>query len=70
MPRVTDGTYPYNGGPAAPVPMPSASEEETVLPRVPTPLLDRVVSLDYYEPKTTGKFVYPAYGETPRRSGK
>jgi len=66
MPRA-DGTYPYNGGPAALVPMPKG-EETMTLPRVPTPITDRIVSLEV-EPKT-GKFLYPAYGETPRRSGK
>jgi len=66
MPRV-DGTYPYNGGPATPVPMPRG-DESMMLPRVPTPLLDRVVSLK--DEPTTGKYVYPAYGEQPRRSGR
>ncbi|MGL4549822.1 MAG: hypothetical protein ACRC33_01435 [Gemmataceae bacterium] len=63
-----DGTFPYNGGPTLPVPMPEGGEEASVLPRVPTPIIDRVVSLKA-EP-ATGKFVYPAYGETPRRAGK
>jgi len=70
MPRA-DGSYSYDGGPTTPVPMPSVpSEEERLmrLPRVPTPVVDRVVSLK--DEPTTGKFVYPAYGETPRRGGK
>jgi hypothetical protein len=67
MPRV-DGTYPYDGGPAAPVPMPKGGDEAMTLPRVPTPILDRVVSLK--DEPTTGKYVYPAYGELPRRSGR
>jgi hypothetical protein len=67
MPRV-DGTYPYNGGPSTPVPMPKGGDEAMTLPRVPTPILDRVVSLK--DEPTTGKYVYPAYGELPRRSGR
>jgi hypothetical protein len=67
-----DGTFDYNGGPTNPVPalpMPPASERDVMnLPRVPTPITERYVS-DRPEP-TTGKYVYPAYGETPRRSGK
>lgn len=63
-----DGTYPYNGGPAAPVPMPRGGDEAMTLPRVPTPVVDRWVSLKA-EP-VTGKYIYPAYGETPRRSGR
>src|SRR5207245_2735477 len=43
MPRA-DGTYSYDGGPMTPVPMPRG-EESMTLPRVPTPILDRVVSL-------------------------
>jgi hypothetical protein len=38
------------------------------LPRVPTPIIDRVVNLK--EEATTGKFVLSAYGETPRRAGR
>lgn len=67
MPK-SDGTYPYNGGPMTPVPMPPSGEEAMSLPRVPTPIIDRVVNLK--EEATTGKFVYPAYGETPRRAGR
>jgi hypothetical protein len=67
MPRV-DGTYPYNGGPGTPVPMPRGGDEAMTLPRVPTPILDRVVSLK--DEPMTGKYVYPAYGELPRRSGR
>jgi hypothetical protein len=67
-----DGTFDYNGGPTNPVPappMPPAGERDVMnLPRIPTPITERYVS-DRPEP-TTGKYVYPAYGETPRRSGK
>ncbi len=68
MPRADEGgSYDYNGGPIAPVPMPRG-DESMGLPRVPTPVVDRVVSLKV-EP-TTGKYVYPAYGEAPRRTGR
>jgi len=66
MPRA-DGTYSYDGGPSTPVPMPRG-EESMSLPRVPTPVVDHVVSLPV-GPKT-GKWQYPAYGEQPRRTGK
>lgn len=67
MPRADDGMYDYNGGPTSPIPMPRG-EESMGLPRVPTPLTDRLVSIKP-EP-TTGKYIYPAYGELPRRSGR
>lgn len=64
-----DGTYDYNGGPMTPVPMPPGVERDVMnYPRVPTPLTERFVSLTP-EP-TTGKYIYPAYGEAPRRAGK
>jgi len=70
----TPGTFPYDGGPRAPVPMPRADPPEApgadptpmTVPRiVPIPEA-REVSL----PTTggTGRWVYPAYGEQPRRS--
>jgi len=71
MPQA-EGTYEYNGGPTAPVPMPPmppATERDVMnLPRIPTPIIERYVSIRP-EP-TTGKYVYPAYGEQPRRSGQ
>jgi hypothetical protein len=64
-PSAEPGTYPYNGGPKIPVPLPRAEEKEArLLPRGPALLEDVVVDL----PETTGKWTYPAYGEKPTRS--
>ncbi len=70
-----DGTFPYDGGPANPVPMPRAEPGPTSAPRYfhIAPLDDLRVSLPD-DPKTIkeparGKFSYPAYGEQPRRAG-
>jgi hypothetical protein len=57
-------TYPYDGGPRTPVPMPRADDSETGVPRLQTPARERVVST----PAGTGKWAYPAYGEAPRRT--
>jgi hypothetical protein len=71
LPR--DGTYRYDGGPDNPVPMPKADPGSTSAPRhFHIAPLDKIrVSLphDTKEP-AKGKFVYPAYGEEPRRTGK
>jgi len=64
------GTYPYDGGPSNPVPTPMTNTGETLtqnLPRVPT-LMD-TVPVSVSPEKETGKWVYPAYGEAPRRTG-
>ncbi|HEY7422882.1 MAG TPA: hypothetical protein VH682_01355 [Gemmataceae bacterium] len=58
-----DGTYPYDGGPKNAVPNqettpPAGAPQRTV------PLEGRTVSL----PKAAGKWAYPAYGETARRT--
>lgn len=61
-PPQPDGTYPYDGGPQNPVPMPPKTEPSpTKQPTPSVPLEGRLVSL----PKS-GPFVYPAYGEKPR----
>ena len=52
-----DGTYPYDGGPANPVPQPSARPAAPATP--PVPLEGRPVSL----PAPEKKYTYPAYGE-------
>ena len=52
---VPGATYPYDGGPQNPVPMPGAQPQRTV------PLEGKAVSLPRSEPKYT----YPAYGEGP-----
>jgi hypothetical protein len=61
--------YPYNGGPSAPVPMPRA-DDTLELPRIPTPISVREVSFLPADTPKTGKWVYPAYGEAPRRTGR
>jgi len=75
-----DGTYPYDGGPSDPLPMPKA---DTGVPPPPAPVKDRrpVVPakgslLVSYPPSppaaaparqpVTGGFAYPAYGEDTR----
>jgi hypothetical protein len=65
-----DGTYPYNGGPLMPVPMPPADAAPAVVPRIQPIPEARVVSLTPGSSPTTGKWVYPAYGEVPRRTGR
>ena len=66
-------TFPYDGGPRGPVPMPKAEDNPTGVPAIrPIPAARgnaRVVSLPGPEP-TTGKWAYPAYGEVPRRTGR
>jgi len=57
-----DGTYPYDGGPASPVPMPNADPMPSREPVRPAPKPEgRIVSLP--APKT--QFAYPAYGDKP-----
>jgi hypothetical protein len=65
-PRVQpqDGTYPYDGGPASPVPDPKAAPAPPATPQRTVPLEGRSVSL----PKPASKWAYPAYGETARRT--
>jgi hypothetical protein len=63
-------TYPYDGGPQQVVPTPQAvpnppevSTPPAKAPRRTVPLEGRSVSL----PKASGKWTYPAYGETAKR---
>ncbi len=74
MPPVPrDGTFQYDGGPANPVPMPGAEPGPAGAPRQfhIAPPAELRVSLPNAtkstKDSTTGKFVYPAYGEQPRR---
>jgi hypothetical protein len=66
------GTFPYDGGPDNPVPMPQA--DPTKVPRLfhMVPLDELRVSLPAQPAQTKdagrGKYVYPAYGEEPRRA--
>lgn len=66
------GTFPYDGGPDNPVPMPQADRPGA--PRIRMVPLDELrVSLPAQPAQTKdagkGKYVYPAYGEEPRRTG-
>ena len=57
---VEDGTFPYDGGPSSPVPMPKADPVPSRDPVRPAPKPeDRIVSL----PAPTTQLAYPAYGE-------
>jgi hypothetical protein len=55
VPDEGEPTYPYDGGPRNPVPMPGADE-------VPT------VSSALLQTEAPRRWAYPAYGEAPRRS--
>jgi hypothetical protein len=72
-----DATYPYDGGPANPVPTPQPMPKADPAPANPAPapataptrsvpLEGRAVSL----PKSSGKWAYPAYGEQARRTSE
>jgi len=78
VPQANPGTFPYDGGPKAPVPMPRIEEA----PRPPQddgavirPADERLVSLPTPDLSAanvngtgTGKWAYPAYGEKPKRT--
>jgi hypothetical protein len=61
-----DGTYPYDGGPQSPVPMPKVEPApSSSTPAKPTaPAEGRAVSL----PAKSSKYVYLGYGEQPERT--
>jgi hypothetical protein len=79
----SDGTFPYDGGPRRPIPMPGSGVEPGE--SVPAPNLDppashkptpnspdRLKASERYvslPAKKKGKWQYPAYGEKPRRAG-
>lgn len=59
------GTYPYDGGPRRAVPAPAEQVQPSrTTPQRTVPMEGRTVSL----PKASGKWSYPAYGETARRT--
>jgi hypothetical protein len=64
-PDAANGSYPYNGGPVNPVPMPKAKPDaDKVTPPAPTvPMDGRAVSLP-----VKPKYTYPAYGEEPKQT--
>jgi len=71
LPRIVPsqpGTFPYDGGPNNQIPMPPADESSTSYPRLSKPALveDLVVKLPG-KSSSSGKWTYPAYGETPSR---
>jgi hypothetical protein len=59
-------TYPYNGGPSAPVPMPGEPAPASAPKRATVPLQGRFVSLPAQPTQPATRFAYPAYGEEPR----
>lgn len=61
-------TFEYDGGPMNPVPMPSAPPQPSTnsAPRKPRIVNEMFVSLPSAE--KPAKWVYPAYGESPRRA--
>jgi hypothetical protein len=65
-PDAAPRTYPYDGGPAVPVPMPKDAPDQLNAPRpLPDAPADRSVSL----PASGGsKFAYPAYGDKPQKT--
>jgi hypothetical protein len=78
MPKADEGTYPYDGGPMNPVPVPMQEARPSIVPYAELHPEERFVSLTpdaptllnvKSEPKT-GKWNYPAYGEKPTRGGK
>jgi hypothetical protein len=58
-------TYPYDGGPQNPVPLPKSGREAIPAPTPTVPLDGRAVSIPA---RPAPKFAYPAYGETPART--
>ena len=70
LPPGQPGTFPYDGGPSAPVPMPRREAAPPPQPQ-PAPMSvpprlqreDRMISL----PRSTPKYSYPAYGDTQKR---
>jgi hypothetical protein len=61
-PYQNDGTFPYDGGPRSPVPMPRAEPAPMSTPPPSVPLEGRSVSLP---PTKVAKYAYPAYGDQP-----
>jgi len=67
----TPGTFPYDGGPKDPVPMPRIEEPPAAAPAYDMVIRPaKFVSLTETPAKKPGKWVFPAYGEESRRSGR
>jgi hypothetical protein len=60
-----DGTFPYDGGPSNPVPIPKIEDDKQPLKTPPllVPLEGRPVSIPTTTAKPATKITYPAYGE-------
>jgi len=70
MPPVqpNNGTYPYDGGPVVPVPMPKQDlNPAKSTPHAPNTL--RLVNLSNQPAQQSSQFSFPAYGEDTRASG-
>lgn len=65
-PAPAENTFPYDGGPARPVPVPQTEEGPTLSNPPPAPRDDLPVALS----SSRGKWVFPAYGEQPRRDSR
>jgi len=68
-----EGTYPYDGGPKSPIPMPRIDSEPMMRPSLEIrPATERLVSLELPAAERSapakGKWAYPAYGEAPQRT--
>lgn len=64
MPPAGESTYPDDGGPGESIPLPRGeSATPPTPPRSTAPAREHVTS----SPAPGGKWVYPAYGESPRR---
>jgi hypothetical protein len=63
-----NGTYPYDGGPQAPVPMPKTEPAPSGLPKAPAvpPAGERIVSLPLKP--AAPKYGYAAFGEQPGKA--
>jgi hypothetical protein len=72
MPPAEGGTFPYDGGPVNPIPLPKGDQAPIYQPVPKTvPGDGRLVSLPAAQPAKTGSsgFAYPAYGQQPQGSG-
>ena len=67
-PAPAPGTFQYDGGPTQPIPMPGSTPDSSMgIPKRPEVYTDFVVSDPPMPRRSSGKWVYPAYGETPQR---
>jgi hypothetical protein len=70
MPNADD-TFPYDGGPTNPVPLPSQQTSEDARPTLrPGETLVSVPNQREAKKSSSGKWNFPAYGEKPTRNNK